>query len=237
LKILRFRLLTTLFAVIAPPAGAALLSDLLLTNDDITVDGVRFDGWEIERNTGSVSVDTSAIVVGALGDDPATAVVDPGLVFNALNEGLTVSNGDFIDFAILFRASATSEKYPIKDVFLGLTDFSLDPLSDSIIEAADFAFDPDFIGLGSATVSSDPFFGPTSDGFEFPLQPYLYQELEIFVDSGFVGAETALTELVVRKSRVPNPATAFLFLAGVSVFLLIRRPVETEDCTKTGVTV
>jgi hypothetical protein len=105
----------------------------------------------------------------------------------------------------------------IVDASLALTGFDFGAGSDGIIQIDDFAFTPDLQGLGSLHVEADPIFGNSLfDAITFPKQREVFEEINIFVDSGFSGALVGLTTFEVRKSQVPEP-TSLALLAAIAL--------------------
>ena len=224
------------FSVIALGFGQAhaiLLSDLLL-GDTITVDDKLFSNFEFEFDGGSKPVDTTLIDVTGLPDDPNTPYSDPGLKFTALDDGfgsaaLTVDFGDFIDFGFNFTVTVLSPNRWIKDASLELTDFVIG--GDGLIQIDDSVFDPSFTtNFGNLFVEADAIFGNSLfDSVEFAPQTTLLQEINIFVDSGFVGDLTGINMFEVRKSQIPEPASLALFGVGLAGLGLVRRRRKAAD--------
>lgn len=198
----------------------------LFGGGSIIVDDKSFDDWTLEFNGSSVLIDFAAIDVVGLPDDPITPELDPGVKFTA-PDALTVTGGDFIDLALVFSVTVLDPNLHIVDASLALTGFGFGPGSDGIILIDDFAFTPDLQGLGSLHVEADPIFGNSLfDAIAFPKQPKVFEEINIFVDSGS-GALAGLTAFEVRKSQAPEPTTLVLLaaiaLAGLTVTTRCRR--------------
>jgi hypothetical protein len=196
-------------------AQAIPLEDLF-GGGSIVVDDKRFDDWTLEFDRSSVPIDFAAIDVVGLQNDPITPELDPGLKFTT-SDALTVTGGNFIDLAFDFSVTVLDPNLHIVDASLALTGFDFGAGSDGIIQIDDFAFTPDLQGLGSLHVEADPIFGNSLfDAITFPKQREVFEEINIFVDSGFSGALVGLTTFEVRKSQVPEP-TSLALLAAIAL--------------------
>jgi hypothetical protein len=210
--------------LVIPGAARAgvMLSELLTPGSFIIVDDKKFDNWTIEIDNGSVPVNVEDIIVDGLLDDPATLEPDPGLKFTAQNNALTVQGGDFINFAFSFKVTVLDPNRMIKDASLELTDFVFDAFTDSVVTIDDFVVDPLFVGLGALSVDADPFFGNLYDQVGFANQSMVFQEIDIFIDSGFGGAVTGINMFEVRKSQVSEPSSVALNAVALVGLLLVR---------------
>ena len=208
-------------------ASVITLEDLFF-GQTITVDDKLFSDFQPEFDGGSKVVDPTLIDVTGLVDDPGTSVFDPGLKFTALDDALTVDSSDFIDFSFNFKVTVLAPSFFITDASLALTDFVIDDFSDGLIQITDSVFDPDGIFLGfDLFVEADASFPPfiLADMTEFAIQSMVFQEISIFVDSGFDGATTGINMFEVRKSQivVPLPGALVLFASGLAGLALLRR--------------
>ena len=211
---------------LAPATAHAVLLGDLFNGGSIIIEDKLFSDFQIEFDLGSVAVDPFSIDVTGLADDPGTSLLDPGLAFTALNDALTVDNGDFIDFSFNFKATVLTPHLDIAGASLALTDFVLDPASDGLIQIDDFVFDPTPAGLGTAMVQADAQFfdpGDLTDLIEFKKENMVFQEITIFVDSGFVGAPTGIIVFEARKVQIAEPATLGVFGVGLAGLALWRR--------------
>ena len=197
-------------------AHAVPLSDLIFGNGSITVGDKTFASWEFEFDDGSVACDQfclDSIDVTGIADDP----FNPGLKFTASNDVLTVSGGDFIDFGIGFSVMVGNPNLQISGASLALSDFVNG--GDGLIQIDDFVFDTAFGGLGSLFVEADAIFGDTLfDAIGIAPQTTVFQEIEIFIDSGFDGDVVGINMFEIRKQQVgevPEPASLSLFVAGL----------------------
>ena len=196
-------------------AQAIPLQDLF-DGASIIVDDKLFTSWQLELDAGSMAVNAADIEVTGLIDDPTTPFLDPGLKFTANNDALTVEGGDFIDYRFSFLAVVLDPRFKIKDASLALTDFVFGVDSDGLISIDDAVFDQDFVFLADLFVEADPIFGNNLFDFtEFAAQTSVFEELSIFVDSGFSGDIAGIQMFELRKSQIPEPATLVLFSVGL----------------------
>ena len=213
-------------ALMPAKAHAILMSDLFF-GQTIVVGDKLFSDFQLEFDIGSKSIDFSLIDVTGLFDDPVTALADPGLKFTALGAALTVDFGDFIDFSFNYKVTVLSSHNGIVGASLALTDYILDEFSDGFIQIDDFVFDPSLVGLGTLSVNADTFFGDLTDSIEFGnlagKRSMVFQEISIFVDSGFDGATTGIFSFEVRKSQIPEPTSLSLFGVGLAGLALMLR--------------
>jgi hypothetical protein len=163
------------------------------------------------------------VEVDGVEDDPGTAEFDPGVKFTAVEDALTVELGDFIDFSLSFKVKPAVDKRSIVDASLELTDFVFDSSGDGVIEITDTVFDENFVSLGQLTVGLDFAGEILREEIEFMKQRMVFQEIDIFVDSGFSGTQTGIAMFEARKSQVPVPATWVLVGLGIFGVRLARR--------------
>ena len=204
----------------AIPAQAILLSTLL-DGGELTVGDKLFSEFELEFDGGTKLLNPELIDVTGLAGKPNK----PGLLFTAIEDALTVANGEWIDFGFNFKVTVLDPDRHITGASLRLTDFVQG--GDGLIQIEDAVFDPDLINLANLFVEGDALFGnDLFDVSDIDPQSMVVQEINVFIDSGFDGVANGINTFEVNKWQVPEPGITALLGLGLAVLGLVRRKIQ-----------
>ncbi len=222
------------------PAATMFLSDLL-NGGSITAGDKVFDQWELvfyDASDGG-SFDAANIRVTSLDDggmDPG-----PGLLFDVLNDELTVT-GDgiyaYVDLSFGFRVSAVDPLLRIKDNSLQMTNGSLTYSDDGFYDLGMYIKEsvgtwPGLDDLGEKEVEFSVLdlgfgqqqFSDLSASADFALQSEIWVTKNILVWAVDPTDIAALTSFEQRFSQtvVPEPGTVVLLGSGLAGLAAARR--------------